>query len=1020
MKTISILGMLSVCSLLQGQTLNQATAITDPSNVPAPTPYAIVAQGANHQVWQWETYELIPGGRVMPHVHQYTELATGLNHLVNGQWVASKEEIDISPDGSSASATKGNHQAYFPGDIYNGVIKLVTPDGKSMSSQPVGLSYFDGTNTVLLAVLTNSTGQVLSSGNQVIYTNAFSGLNADLLYTYTKAGFEQDVILREQPPDPGSLNLNGQSTRIQVLTEFFNVPQPTVTSTTVTTAAGNLEDDYLSFGAMQMGRGKAFILGADSPAVGVNKQWLVLQGRQFLVEEVPIVSIASDIDTLPPFVSQAGSGTRPVVSKNLMLPPQRLTHASPKATFVAKAMRPGRGFVLDYVTMTSQTNYTFQGDSTYYISGTVNLSGTNNILEGGAVLKFTTNSTAGINIGSGALLNCLTAPYRPAILTATDDNTVGESISGSSGNPTGYYANPALGFANAATQTVSNVRIAYARQALSKTSSTYLNVYDAQLVNCQNGFSCNPGSIANFRNVLFSNVRTNFNNIDNMGIYVQNGTFSGSTYLITTPDGHLALTLTSCILANITNLTSYPIISSGLPVGSYNGFYNCTNFGSSTFTNTSYPFQTVGAGNYYLASGCAFINVGTTNNLDPVLLADLQKKTTYPPIAYSNATITTNLTLSPQARRDTNAAPDLGYHYDPLDYAFGGCAANSNITFTAGTAVGWFRTTSGYGGYEGQGIYVHTNGIAAFQGTEAQPAYWVRCNTVQEGGANAPWQGGYGPGGITGGDDDQNNYQILGSAEVHLTFTRCSSLAADQGCFFRDDWGYMIVRASHSEFYSGNIGGYDISCYFTNCFMHRMSGGQDAGWPGNQYIVRNCTWIGGPLNFTPYQTRMPISVRDCVFEGTTFGISGYGTGTNADYDYNAYTNGAPELPAGGSHNITNIVSFNWQSSWLGNYYLPPGSPLLNQGDVPASQLGLYHFTIQTNQVPEGTNTVSIGYHYVALDANGNPLDSNGDGIPDYLEDANGDGIYDAGDLGDWQGLNLNVIITQPRNGSILP
>jgi hypothetical protein len=99
--------------------------------------------------------------------------------------------------------------------------------------------------------------------------------------------------------------------------------------------------------------------------------------------------------------------------------------------------------------------------------------------------------------------------------------------------------------------------------------------------------------------------------------------------------------------------------------------------------------------------------------------------------------------------------------------------------------------------------------------------------------------------------------------------------------------------------------------------------------------------------------------------------------------------------------------------------------LLYAGSRSAASAGLYHYTIQTNlqnncEVPDGTNTVSIGFHYVAVDQYGNPLDSNGDGIPDYLEDANGDGIYDTGDPGNWQGLNLNVIITRPRNGSILP
>lgn len=38
--------------------------------------------------------------------------------------------------------------------------------------------------------------------------------------------------------------------------------------------------------------------------------------------------------------------------------------------------------------------------------------------------------------------------------------------------------------------------------------------------------------------------------------------------------------------------------------------------------------------------------------------------------------------------------------------------------------------------------------------------------------------------------------------------------------------GYLIVNAAHSEFYGGMVGGYALSCYFTNCLMDRMGGAQ--------------------------------------------------------------------------------------------------------------------------------------------------------------------------------------------------
>jgi hypothetical protein len=71
---------------------------------------------------------------------------------------------------------------------------------------------------------------------------------------------------------------------------------------------------------------------------------------------------------------------------------------------------------------------------------------------------------------------------------------------------------------------------------------------------------------------------------------------------------------------------------------------------------------------------------------------------------------------------------------------------------------------------------------------------------------------------------------------------------------------------------------------------------------------------------------------------------------------------------------------------------------------------------------EGTNIVAIGFHYVALGGNGLPLDSNSDSIADYLEDANGNGVGDSGEI-NWQvpgDLGLTVTIIRPANNSEIP
>jgi hypothetical protein len=56
--------------------------------------------------------------------------------------------------------------------------------------------------------------------------------------------------------------------------------------------------------------------------------------------------------------------------------------------------------------------------------------------------------------------------------------------------------------------------------------------------------------------------------------------------------------------------------------------------------------------------------------------------------------------------------------------------------------------------------------------------------------------------------------------------------------------------------------------------------------------------------------------------------------------------------------------------------------------------------IATNLVPIGTNFVGIGFHHLRTTAAGVPLDTDGDGIPDWMEDVNGDGSA-TGDPSSW-------------------
>ena len=981
--------------------------------------YQVVKRGPNSRVWERTETIVTPDGQQSTLVHRYTELTSGLEFLnaQSGQYEDADPGFEITPDGY-AIAQHAQHRVIIspvPNDAA-GTVDLQTPDGKRLRSTLIALNLYDRASgkSMLVAEVTNAVG-VLIAPNCVIFSNCFSGFSGSIRYVNRRGEFHQDVLLGERL-DPDLLKKAGFSpdsgtAQLEIWTEFFNAPEPTVKSRIVSgerdpnlrasMAEPDLIEDHLDFGIFKMPTGRAYLqtrAGGESQAVDVIKRWMHLEGRTFLVESIPLTSLEPLFAQLPSGHQQLNKSGRPTLHAGRRAPTPVLARKRDESillsqTSIRKPTSDQPQLVLDYTTINgSLTNYIFQGDRTYYISGNTSLNGTNTTFEGNAALKYASGVTLTVNTP----ITWLGDNYRPVALISKDDNSMGESISGSSGNPgKSHYATKALYFdANTASTNLvlKSLRVANAVTAVGINGRAGHQLTDVQLVNCASGLSLSSAEVS-LHNALFSYVVTNFTGSSATG-HVEHLTSDMALWLNQSIGTNLFLT--NCLLTSVTNLGSVTLD-------------HCAQ------TNVSGVYQIVGGGNYYLATNSIFRDLGTTN-ISPNVLAELKRTTTYPPIVYSNATISIATTLSPQAQRDTDT-PDLGYHYDPMDYAFGGSHASNTLTFAAGTAVGWWHTASGWY-HTAQGIQIGDQLTLTFAGTEESPTYWVRCNTVQEQGGNGQWQGGYGPGGITSWNSQAAS--ITNAPTVMGRFLICSGMTSWDN-HFRDDASILIGRFRDCEFYGGGVSGYNSSYYLTNClFVRAALAGVNQGRSGNEIAARNCTWYGAYLYFTP-TTAVPVSIRDSAIDGASITASGYAANaTYADYAYNAYTNASNPFPVGGTGDQSS-VTFNWQIGPLGRFYLPTNSVLIDAGDVTADVPGLYHFTTQTNQVKDGSSTVDICYHYVAV-TNGVPIDTDGDGTPDYQEDANGNGSVDSGET-DWQSIydtGLQVRITRPQDGSTIP
>lgn len=448
-----------------------------------------------------------------------------------------------------------------------------------------------------------------------------------------------------------------------------------------------------------------------------------------------------------------------------------------------------------------------------------------------------------------------------------------------------------------------------------------------------------------------------------------------------------------------------------------------TNWGNMAYTTNTTVFlptdpggifQTVGAGNHYLADG-TYRNAGTTN-ISTNLLASLAKKTTYPPTVFSNLTLSTNLTLSPQATRDSDT-PDIGYHYDPLDYIADVFAiTNATLTVTGGVAIA---------SYNGAGIWLQDNSALVSTGTPNSPNYFVRYQSVQE---QAIALDGSSPASAIA--VYPYHYGSTGP-DATFRFTKFASPA---------NGGYHL-------FHSLSAGSYD-SLAVQDCEL--WNGQNTFRGPASpvaaSVTLRNnlfhrsliTTLLAASANFTlsfsnnlVYGTtvtlRQPTGVawqaHDNAFDSCTISTS-----SSISNSHNAFISCTNNFSGSSGGDIVSTNAIGYQTGPLGNFYQPTTSPLINAGSVTADLTTLYHFTTQTNQTKETNSTVDIGLHYVALATDGLPADTDGEGLSDYFEDSNGNGLFDGNEVYNWtnaytltNGLNdlqnyqltFNVLVNDP-------
>jgi len=551
------------------------------------------------------------------------------------------------------------------------------------------------------------------------------------------------------------------------------------------------------------------------------------------------------------------------------------------------------------------------------------------------VVKFTNTSSAQITI-SGRI-DCQSGPYRPIVFTSKDDDSIGETIPGSSGNPGANATNGFGLFISSAGNRLENLRVSYLHYGVTYNPTVgQLDMANVQFVKSRFPMKLQNDTAINVFNGLFYNSEI-LAQIPFAGtIRGQHWTVDGCTTFLQIPQsGTGYIYLTNSLIAALSSW----------------GYTTPSLVSTPVYSSSNGVFTTIGAGGHYLVSGSADRNAGSLE-LGPSLLAQLAMKTTYPPLTHDNA-FSVDEVLAPQAQRDSDL-PDRGYHYDPIDWVIADRTVSANLILTNGVALAH---------YSSYGLHVDAGGKVISEGTPVNLNRILRYNSVQEQ-ANSNWS----QSGWWGGIVTMWSRSDLAIPEVRLRFTEVPAWAGNNHSFFANT--PALFNFTDTQFRAGgswissSTASRSITLNATNCLFERI--GQYIGPASSDPITvvyRNCLFVAGILNmYNSGTTSGSWGIYDTLFDT----VSLYQNGYNIPNSNNGYISTSTLTPVA-SNNQT-LAAAGYQSGPLGRYYLPNNSALLKAGSRLADAAALYHYTAQNEQGKLGSETVDIGFHYVSLDS----------------------------------------------------